>query len=151
MTKVTTDDLAALIRIFDASDWTEMHLKVEGAELFISRDGNAPSPTRAAAPVVPSQAVPISPGKAEAAIPAGRVAIRAPSLGTFYRAPKPGAPAFVELGQTVTADTEICLIEVMKLFTAVRAGLRGTVREVYVQDGDLVEFDQPLFLVEPHA
>jgi acetyl-CoA carboxylase biotin carboxyl carrier protein len=55
----------------------------------------------------------------------------------------------VSIGQKVTPDTEMCLIEVMKLFTSVRAGVAGTVREVCVEDTQLVEFDQPLFLVEP--
>jgi biotin carboxyl carrier protein len=70
-------------------------------------------------------------------------------LGTFYRSPKPGTPPFVEVGSIISAETEICLIEVMKLFTTVRAGVRGTVREVYPADSDLVEYNQPLFLVEP--
>jgi acetyl-CoA carboxylase biotin carboxyl carrier protein len=83
--------------------------------------------------------------------PAGWTIIKAPSLGTFYRAPKPGAPVFTDIGARVTGDTELCLIEVMKLFTTLRAGISGTVAEIYAKDGDLVEFDQPLFLIEPHA
>ena len=78
-------------------------------------------------------------------------AVRAPNLGTFYRAPKPGAPPYVAVGQKVEASTEVCLIEVMKLFTSVRAGVTGTVREVLAEDAQLVEFDQPLFLIEPLA
>ena len=79
------------------------------------------------------------------------VVVRAPNLGTFYRAPKPGAPPYVAVGQRVEAATEVCLIEVMKLFTSVRAGVAGTVREMLVEDAELVEFDQPLFLIEPLA
>lgn len=152
MTKVTTDDLAALIQIFDASDWTELHLTVGGTELFLSKDANAIAPGRAAhpAPTAAPAAAP-APAKADAAVPHGWVTVRAPNLGTFYRAPKPGAPPFVTIGQAVTAETEICLIEVMKLFTAVRAGSAGVVREVYVSDGELVEFEQPLMLIEPHG
>ena len=75
--------------------------------------------------------------------------MRAPNLGTFYRAPKPGAAPYVTVGQTVDADTEVCLIEVMKLFTSVLAGVEGTVRKVLVEDAELVEYDQPLFLIEP--
>jgi acetyl-CoA carboxylase biotin carboxyl carrier protein len=84
-----------------------------------------------------------------ARVPEGLVALRAPNLGTFYRAPKPGAPPYIELGQEVEPDTEVCLIEVMKLFTPVRAGVKGIVREVCVADSELVEFDQPLFYIEP--
>ena len=77
--------------------------------------------------------------------------VRAPNLGTFYRAPKPGAPPYVKIGQHVDADTELCLIEVMKLFTTVLAGVSGVVRQVLVEDAELVEFDQALFLIEPAA
>jgi biotin carboxyl carrier protein len=77
--------------------------------------------------------------------------VRAPSLGTFYSAPKPGAPKFADVGAQVEAQSELCLIEVMKLFTTMRAGIAGVVREIHVKDGDLVEFDQPLFLIEPNA
>jgi biotin carboxyl carrier protein len=75
--------------------------------------------------------------------------IRAPNLGTFYRAPKPGAPPYVEVGQRVEPDSEVCLIEVMKLFAPVRAGLAGVVREIRARDGEMVEFDQALIVVEP--
>ncbi len=75
--------------------------------------------------------------------------MRAPNLGTFYRSPKPGAAPYVTVGQTVGADTEVCLIEVMKLFTSVLAGVGGAVRRVLVEDAELVEYDQPLFLIEP--
>jgi acetyl-CoA carboxylase biotin carboxyl carrier protein len=81
----------------------------------------------------------------------GLLAVRAPNLGTFYRAPKPGAPAYVEVGQLVEADTEVCLIEVMKLFTPVRAGNAGTVREICIADGQMVEFGQLLVTIEPQT
>lgn len=77
------------------------------------------------------------------------VAVRAPNLGTFYRAPKPGAAPFVEIGQTVSADTELCLIEVMKLFTALRAGVAGVLKQVCASDAELIEHDQVLFYIEP--
>jgi acetyl-CoA carboxylase biotin carboxyl carrier protein len=77
--------------------------------------------------------------------------VRAPTLGTFYRAPKPGAAPYVKVGQHVDPTTELCLIEVMKLFTSVLARVSGVVREVLVGDTELVEFDQALFLIEPDA
>ena len=70
-------------------------------------------------------------------------------LGTFYRAPKPGAPPFVEPGASVEPDTVVGIIEVMKLMNAVRAGVRGVVREIRARDGALVEFGETLLLVEP--
>ena len=72
-------------------------------------------------------------------------------VGTFYQAPKPGAPPYVEVGQKVDADTEVCLIEVMKLFTPVKAGVDGTVREICASDAQMVEYEQVLVIVEPDA
>lgn len=165
MTKVTPDDLAALVQIFDSSDWQEMHLTLGETELFLSKNANAVAPGRAVAmPAFPVQALapppaasalaasaPYAPAGGGGAVPTGWTTIRAPNLGTFYRAPKPGAPPYVELGQSVTPETEVCLIEVMKLFTPVRAGVAGIIRQACVGDSELVEYDQLLFLVEPHA
>lgn len=75
--------------------------------------------------------------------------MRAPYLGTFYRSAKPGSAPYVEVGATTEMDTEVCLIEVMKLFTAVRAGIAGRVHSVLVNDGQLVEANQPLLVIEP--
>ena len=165
-TPVKPQDIENLIEIFKQSDWDEMHVQVGEFELFLSNDPNASGPARAApaasAPLAAATsatamaAAPTKPVTAhgpvtEAPIPDGMLAIRAPNLGTFYRAPKPGAPPYVEIGQQIDADAEVCLIEVMKLFAPVRAGITGTVREVRAQDGAMVEFDQVLFIVEPSA
>jgi len=69
-------------------------------------------------------------------------------LGTFYRAPKPGAPPFVEVGARVEPDTVIGIIEVMKLMNAVRAGARGVVRDIRARDGVLVEYGETLLLID---
>lgn len=73
--------------------------------------------------------------------------VPAPLLGTFYRAPKPGAPPFVEVGSTVEEDTVVAIIEVMKLMNTVRAGVRGTVTEILARDGALVEYGETLLRV----
>lgn len=165
MPAITTRDLEAIIQMFERSDWKELELQFEGHELFLSKDparraswegakgAAAPAPQPAApgsAPVPAAGAA--EPAKAHSAAPAvappGCAFVTAPSLGTFYRAAKPGAPPFVEIGQQVDADTELCLIEVMKLFTTLRAGMAGKVREILVADGQLVEFGQPLVLIQ---
>lgn len=74
--------------------------------------------------------------------------IEAPNLGTFYRSPKPGAAPYVEVGQAIAAGQDLCLIEVMKLFTALRSEVIGTVVAVLVEDGAMVESGQPLFAVK---
>lgn len=163
MSQPTAADIENLIELFNRSDWEEMHLKTEGLEIFLSNDPQARAPAaQVAAPLMitaaPNAAVATTPSapaaatvKGEVAIPAGMVAVRAPNLGTFYRAPKPGAPVYVEIGQTIEADTEVCLIEVMKLFTPVKSGVKGIVRELCVADGQMVEFEQVLVIVEPAA
>lgn len=78
----------------------------------------------------------------------GYIPIRSPMLGTFYRAPKPGAPPFVEVGRWVSADDSVCIIEVMKLFNTVKANVRGRIAKICAENGQMVEYQQTLFLVE---
>lgn len=165
MSEIKPQDIEALLESFEASSWSEMRVKVEGLELFVSKTPGARpamlSETLAGAPAAPAPPpVRSAEGRAPAAnggalrtgpIPDGWVAVRAPNLGTFYRSPKPGAPPYVKVGQRVEPTTELCLIEVMKLFTSVTAGVSGVVRQVLVEDAELVEFDQALFLIEARA
>ncbi|MEY4784610.1 MAG: hypothetical protein RIR41_2545 [Pseudomonadota bacterium] len=158
MSKLTPRDVESIVRLFDAGDWKALELRFGDGELFLSRstdelpswsggaaanphprDGLAQSQPVAAPPAT-NQAQPTAP------IP-GHVVV-APSLGTFYRAPKPGAPAFVEVGSRVTPDTELCLVEVMKLFTTLRAGVSGTVSRVLVADGEMITLGRPLFAID---
>lgn len=80
---------------------------------------------------------------------AGAVLIRSPMVGSFYRAPEPGARPFVEVGQTVQADTTVCIIEVMKLMNSIPASVAGTVTHILVGDGEAVEYGQVLMVVDP--
>lgn len=172
MKNVTADEIKNLIQIFDNSEWKELALQVEDFRIFLSRDPNSagapwqgaqapqaplhPVSAPSTAPQPPSGGAELASAKPSAApviesapMPENYVLVKAPNLGIFYRAPKPGAAPYVELGAEVDDETEICLIEVMKLFTPVHAGMRGTVRHVCVDDGEMVEFDQPLFYIEP--
>jgi acetyl-CoA carboxylase biotin carboxyl carrier protein len=149
-------DIETLLELFDRSDWRELRLEMPGLELFVSKDRASLRGERRPASSVTTDAAPAvaappteSAGPAQLRIPPGWTAIRAPSLGTFYRAAKPGSPPLIEIGQVVQPQTEVCLVEVMKLFTGVQAGIAGVVREVLVSDGELVEYEQPLFLVDP--
>lgn len=171
MKDVTADDINALIRTFDESDWKELAVQTEDFRVFISRDHESagapwmaaparapndtppapPGPTQTSPAAAPATAPIVPDPEGEAPVPDNCVAIKAPSLGIFYSAPKPGAPPYIELGAEVDAETEVCLIEVMKLFTAVHAGVRGTVRHICVEDAEMVEQGQPLFYIEPAA
>jgi acetyl-CoA carboxylase biotin carboxyl carrier protein len=157
-------DVEALIRLFEQSDWHELKVEVAGLSLTLSNDptaGQRGAEVRATVPPAPAvghapaslaqRPLQMQHAAPSEAVPDGLVAIRAPNLGTFYRAPKPGAPPYVEVGQTVEPDTEICLIEVMKLFTPVKAGVSGRIVRLCVEDGKMVEYDAPLFYIEPLA
>ena len=78
----------------------------------------------------------------------GFFAIKSPLLGTFYRSPKPGSPPFVKEGQFVNEDDSVCIIEVMKLFNTVKAGVRGRIVKACADNSQMVEYQQTLFLVE---
>jgi acetyl-CoA carboxylase biotin carboxyl carrier protein len=156
-----SDAVKLLIEEFSRADIRELHIRKGDFELFLSTDPAAGRPLAAAAttqvsprpaalaaqPAPPAAAFPPPPPAAPApsALPDGAVIVKAPNLGTFYRAPKPGAANYVEVGSTVKAGDELCLIEVMKLFTALRAEVGGTVHAVLVEDGAMVEAGQPLF------
>ncbi len=142
-------EVEALIRLFERSDWHELRLETDGLKLVLSKDADAAAVGSEAA-VAAASATEDPPEPAPEAVD-GLVPITAPNLGTFYRAPKPGTPPYVEVGQSVSETTEVCLIEVMKLFTPVRAGLSGRIAKACVEDGEMVEFGAPLFLVEPEA
>ena len=85
----------------------------------------------------------------EAQLEEGVIPIKSPILGTFYTSPKPGAPPFVEIGTYVNAEDTVCIIEVMKLFNSIKAGFRGVIKDICVNNGDMVEVEQVLFLVQP--
>ncbi len=149
-----TDALQSLLGDFSRSGIRELHVRSGDFELFVSTDASASgrlastsAPVVAPAPA-PAAAIPsasAAPPPSAPAVPEGAIIIPAPNLGTFYRAPKPGAANYVELGSKVKSGDELCLIEVMKLFTALRAEEAGTIHAILVEDGAMVEGGQPLF------
>jgi acetyl-CoA carboxylase biotin carboxyl carrier protein len=162
---VKASDITSLIELFASSGWEELHVEVEGLHLYLSRNplaqspigrlaaGSAPPANSAPAATPPTgggaQANAPPPAAASADVPTHWLAVKAPNLGTFYRSAKPGAAPFVVVGQSVSADTEVCLLEVMKLFTTVKARAAGVVRRICVNDSEMVEYDQVLMYIEP--
>ena len=161
---LTHSDVENILKIIDAAEHLdEVELVHNGLRLHVVRHGSGgqrPSSsgaTRAdvirAAPIADAKPLPAAPvATAETAgttVPNGAIAIRAPMLGVFYTAAAPGEKPFVEVGQRVRADDTVCLIEVMKLFNSIRAGVDGEVVKILVQNGGLVEFDQPLIFIAP--
>lgn len=163
--------LKELIRLMVENELTEIDLKDEKETVSLRREGSqAPvvqvSPAPAAPPAAPAPVAPAAPAPptpapaapAPAAAPAAEPSpadtsnleqITSPMVGTFYSAAKPESPAFANVGDTVTADTTVCIVEAMKIFNEIKAEQSGVIEKVLVSNGDSVEFGQALFLVRP--
>jgi acetyl-CoA carboxylase biotin carboxyl carrier protein len=159
-TELSEDDVLQILKLIDESHFDYFQLEVGDLKITVSKGDAipaAPAPQVNAAPAAAPVAAPAAKPAAQAApqapkpaaIPEGMAPITAPLLGTFYVAPEPGAPPFVKVGQAITEDTTVGLIEVMKVFNSVRAGVKGTIVEVVAQNGQFVEFGQTLFIVKP--
>jgi len=140
-----------LIELLEESDINEIEIKEGEESVRISRASSAMM-MAAAAPVM--QAAPVAAVAAVAAptaIPSAPAvtghAVASPMVGTFYRCPSPGAPAFSEVGQTVKEGDVICIIEAMKMMNQIEADKSGTITAILVEDGEAVEFDQPLVTI----
>jgi acetyl-CoA carboxylase biotin carboxyl carrier protein len=144
---LTAADVAEIMRLVEQSGFDELTLEMEGTKISLRRGAPAgapaPAPTAAAAPAVSAAAATPVAARADPALQD----LPSPLLGTFYRAPKPGASPFVAVGSQVEEDTIVGIIEVMKLMNTVRAGVRGTVAEILVADGALAEYGETLLRV----
>ena len=164
--------LKELIRLMVENELTEVDLKDEKETVSLRREGSqAPvvqmSPAPAAPPAAPAPVAPAAAAPAPAPAPAAPAPAAAPAsepspadtsnleqitspmVGTFYSAAKPESPAFANVGDTVTADTAVCIVEAMKSFNEIKAEQSGVIEKVLVSNGDSVEFGQALFLVRP--
>jgi acetyl-CoA carboxylase biotin carboxyl carrier protein len=160
--ELSDDDVLHILKLIDESKFDYFQLEAGDLKITVSKGDPNPGSAASQSPAIPQapkvSAPPIAPAphpqpaKREpqaAAIPEGLLPITAPLLGTFYVAPEPGAPPFVKVGAAITEDTTVGLIEVMKVFNSVRAGVTGTLVEVVAQNGQFVEYGQTLFLVKP--
>lgn len=155
MADLTQEDVQTILKILDEMGDRDVHLEIGELKLHVTHGGDgsraAPLPPAAAeAPPRPAgDAAPPARSRVVSEVPPGHVAVRAPTIGTFYRAPSPGARPFVEVGDAVGADDTVCLFEVMKLFSSLKAGAAGVVAAIPVANESLVEQDQPLILIKP--
>ncbi len=146
-----------LVRLMHRFDLTAIDLSSEQTSIRIRRGRSVvAAPAVAAAPgmQIPVAPIAVSPVAAPVGLaPAGTVTeptfIRSPMVGTFYESPAPDAKPYLVVGDTVRIDSTVCLIEAMKVFTEINAGLSGKIVEILAKNGQPVEFDQPLFRVEP--
>lgn len=158
---LSAGDVAEIMRLLDESRFDELTLETGDLKLTLRRAGAGPSAVASAPATAPASApAPQTPpppeaAAAESATPAPQadtgegVAVPSPLLGVFYRAPKPGEPPFVEVGDRVEEDTIVGIIEVMKLMNTVRAGVRGEVVAIPAVNGELVEYGETLLRVRP--
>ena len=134
---LTPEDVSEILRIVDSSQFDEFELETPRLTIRFRR-GEAPVTESAPAP--PGSAVDRA---------AGLVEVCAPMVGTFYRSPGPGEPPFVQVGTAVEESTQVCILEVMKLMSAVVAGARGVVTEVCRENGTAVAYGDVLFRIRP--
>jgi acetyl-CoA carboxylase biotin carboxyl carrier protein len=161
--ELSEDDVLHILKLIDESKFDYFQLEVGELKSTVSKGDPipiagaaqpapasvAPSPAAAVKPAPTTSTAPAAQAAKPVTIPEGMLPITAPLLGTFYVAPEPGAPPFVKVGQQITEDTTVGLIEVMKVFNSVRATVKGTIVELVVQNGQFVEFGQTLFIVKP--
>ena len=145
--------LKTLIDLVSESNVSELEITEAEGEVRIVKGGGAvvqqfAAPLAAAAPVAaaPAVAAPAA-APAEAPAPSGHL-VKSPMVGTFYRSSSPGAAAFVEVGSQVKAGDTICIIEAMKILNEIEADKAGTVTQILGENGQAVEYGQPLFVIE---
>ena len=154
--KGNTLDLKAIKQVIDLmkrSELSEFELEEEGFKLRLSRKNGdvAPQIIHTAAPAIAAPAIAPAVPDATPAEPVDEVGIsvvKSPMVGTFYSASSPESPAFAKIGDKVGADSIVCIIEAMKVMNEIQAELSGTVTEVLVENGEAVEYGQPLFKVK---
>jgi acetyl-CoA carboxylase biotin carboxyl carrier protein len=153
--ELTPDDVRDLLKALDSSGLDELHLELADLTLSVRREGAAGWTAeqqvlrrpRVEGGVEPAAAA--GQDAAGAAVAEGLVAVHPPLLGTFYRAPQPGAPPYVDVGDQVEEETVVGVIETMKMMTPVHAGVRGAVVEFRAANGEFAEADAVLLVVDP--
>ncbi len=144
-----------LIELLEESNVEELEIKEGEESVRISRGSRSvyaqPMPayyqTAPAAPQATAEPAPTAPPTPlEPAAPAGH-SVKSPMVGTFYRSPSPGAAPFIEKGKKINAGDTVCIIEAMKMMNQIQADKSGTIEAILVEDGEPVEFDQPLVLI----
>jgi acetyl-CoA carboxylase biotin carboxyl carrier protein len=142
-----------LIELLEQSNINELEINEGDESVRISRGGTAVTyaAAPAPAPVAAAPAPVASAAAAETAAPESEEikghAVKSPMVGTFYASPAPGSPAFVSVGQTVAAGDVICIIEAMKMMNQIEADKAGTIDAILIEDGEAVEFDQPIVTI----
>jgi acetyl-CoA carboxylase biotin carboxyl carrier protein len=142
-----------LIELLEESNIGEIEIKEGEDSVRISRQSHQPpamtyaAPPPIAAPASASAPADTPAAESAAAAPNADNAVLSPMVGTFYRSPSPEAPSFIEVGQTIRVGDVLCIVEAMKMMNQIEADRAGTVTAIHVENGEAVEFDQPLISI----
>ena len=151
-------EIQDLINFISKSGLDEVNIETEEFKIKVKKSSEvktqmiqaaAPAPTPVAAPAASTSAE-ANDSAAKANEDAKYVTIKSPMIGTFYRTPNPDSPTFVNIGDSVKIGDTVCIVEAMKLFNEIESEVSGKIVKVLVDDSQPVEYDQPLFLVEPN-
>lgn len=157
------EEIKTIVKLMSENDLTEFKIESEDMHLCLRRGNqqNAQVVTQAIMPAMaPAAPAPSAPAVAHAAAPAAPAAVEAPApvdkakiiespiVGTFYRSSAPGAEPFIKIGSKVEADSTVCIVEAMKVMNEIKAEKTGVIKEILVENGQPVEFGQPLFIID---
>jgi len=140
-----------LIELMEEHDLAEIDLKQGDHGVRIKRGGEVVPVSAPATRVAPRSAAPAEPAAPESAAEARMLVIKSPMVGTFYKASGPDSPPFVKVGDRIGPEKTVCIVEAMKVFNEIPAGVSGQVVAILVENGAPVEFGQPLIKVDPGA
>lgn len=151
--ELSKDDVFKIIRMIEESGYDDVRLEIGEFKLHVQKHASgAPAvqdSSRENVPAAAAAAAAPAGTRSGPEVPEGAYLVRAPMLGTFYRAPAPGEKPFVEPGAKVRPDDTVCLVEVMKLFNSIKAGVAGTVLTILAENAALVEHGQSLMVIQP--
>ena len=163
MSHMKVKEIQDLIDFLSQSGLNEVNIETDDFKIHIVREPKvkhvtevprtqapAPSATPSPAPAPSQEAAKPDQPAAKEATSSNLVEIKSPMIGTFYRSPNPDSPSFVEVGSKVGPGQTVCIVEAMKLFNEIESEVSGTIVKVLVENASPVEYDQPLFLVEPN-
>ncbi|MBI2870888.1 MAG: acetyl-CoA carboxylase biotin carboxyl carrier protein [Candidatus Omnitrophica bacterium] len=143
-------EIKEMINLMNESGLSELELERDGLRIKL-RKGSAPEVSMGLAPLPPGGTLSAGAQAGEPSQPEaeeGVLEVKAPMVGTFYRAPAPDAPPYAEEGQRIEKGQVLCIIEAMKLMNEIKSELSGTIKDILVRNGDPVEFDQTLFRIK---
>ncbi len=148
------EEIRELIDLLEGTDVAEIEVENEGRRVRLRRAGGALPAETVVAAVPQTVASAVSAAGSGAGAPSSSeddkgFVVKAPIVGSFYRSPSPEAPPFAEVGATVNKGQVLCIIEAMKLMNEIESEISGTVRKAFVQNGESVEYGQPLFVIDP--